>query len=367
MPLIVMADVLPFERVTETGAVLVPSGDPPKETLAGLAVTTPLVPRPERTTVCGLLLSESLKFRTAVRVPVAVGPKRMFAVQLVAAASDAPQVVLKTVKSPGLAPLKLMLPTLIAAAFPFVSVTVFWPLLVPTATAAHDRLEGEAALAPVDDPTPESETTCGLLVAESTKPRLAMRVPAPLGLNTMLAVQVPEMARVAPQFVLEIAKSDAFAPVTEMLLIVMDAPAAFVRVTDCDGLLAPTEVDGNVRLAGDADAVDVGTTPAPESETTCGLLVAESTKPRLAVRVPAALGLNMMLAVQVPEMARLAPQVVLEIAKSDAFAPVTAMLLMVMEAPAPFVRVTDCDGLLAPTDVDGNVRLAGDADAVDVG
>jgi hypothetical protein len=44
------------------------------------------------------------------------------------------------------------------------------------------------------------------------------------------------------------------------------------------------------RLAGDAVAVVVGTIPTPESATTCGLFVAESTKLRLAVRVPAALG-----------------------------------------------------------------------------
>ena len=181
MPLIVMGDVLPFDKLTETAAELVPSGVPPNEMVDGLAATTPLVPRPERAMVCGLLLSESLKSRTAVRVPVEVGPNIMFAVQLAPAVRVAPHVLLKTVKSPAFVPLKLRLPILIAAAFPFVRVTVFWPLLVPTATAAQLNVAGETALAPPDDPTPESAKTCGLLVAVSTKLRLAVRVPAALG------------------------------------------------------------------------------------------------------------------------------------------------------------------------------------------
>ena len=75
-----------------------------KVRLVGLAATPPL-PMPVSATVCGLLPSESLKLRVAVRVPVAVGPKRILAVQLAPAASAEPHVLLYTEKSPALAPL----------------------------------------------------------------------------------------------------------------------------------------------------------------------------------------------------------------------------------------------------------------------
>ena len=52
----------------------------------------------------------------------------------------------------------------------------------------------------------------------------------------------------------------------------------------------PTDVAAKERLAGEAVAVVEGTTATPESATTCGLFVAESTKVRLAVRVPDAPG-----------------------------------------------------------------------------
>ena len=119
----------------------------PKAMLDGLTATAPLVPKPETDTVCGLLLSESAKFNVAVRVPVAVGPKMMFAVQLAPAARVTPQVLLKTEKSPGLAPLKVMLLMLMADGLEFVSVTTFWPPLDPRTTAAQVTAEGEAVAA----------------------------------------------------------------------------------------------------------------------------------------------------------------------------------------------------------------------------
>lgn len=239
MPLMVMGEVFPFDRVMLCAAVLDPRAALPKETLAGLAVTTPLVPKPDTAMVCGLLLSESVKFKIAVRVPVAVGPKRMFALQLVAGASVAPQVLLKTVKSPGFVPLKVRLPILIAAPFPFVKVTVFWPLLLPIATAAQVRLAGETELAPPDDPEPERGTICGLLVAESTKFRLAVRVPAAAGLKIIVTVQLAETARVPPQVLAETTKSDALAPLMDTLLMEIDELGPFARVTVCGALLVP--------------------------------------------------------------------------------------------------------------------------------
>ena len=69
--------------------------------------------------------SESLKLNVAVREPGAVGPKSRFTVQLADATRLAPQVLLKTEKSPGLAPENVRLLMVIGLAFPFVRVTTF--------------------------------------------------------------------------------------------------------------------------------------------------------------------------------------------------------------------------------------------------
>jgi hypothetical protein len=58
----------------------------------------------------------------------------------------------------------------------------------------------------------------------------ALREPFAVGLNVMLMVQLAPVAKVDPQ-VLVCAKSPAFVPAIEMLLIVILALPAFVRVT----------------------------------------------------------------------------------------------------------------------------------------
>ena|SRR5215472_5469728 len=105
----------------------------------------------------------------------------------------------------------------------------------------------------------------------------------------MLAAQLVETARLVPQVVLEILKSAALTPAMATLLMVMEEPGPFDSVTDCDALPVPTDVAAKERLAGDADAL-AGVAPVPDRVTTWGLFVAESTKLRLAVRVPAAVG-----------------------------------------------------------------------------
>jgi len=81
--------------------------------------------------------------------------------------------------------------------------------------------------------------------------------------------------------------------------------------------------------------------------------VPESVKLRVAVRVPAALGLNTMVALQAELAAKLVPQVLLEIVKSAAFVPETPTLLTVMADERPFVSCAVCDALLVPTAVPG--------------
>jgi hypothetical protein len=120
-----------------------------KVKLVGLLETLPLglVPKPVSVMVCGLLPSESLKFSVALRLPVVVGTKDMFAVQLAEAAREEPQVLLYILKSPGFAPVSVTLEIVIAAAFPLVSVTTFWPPALPTATETQLRVLGETVAA----------------------------------------------------------------------------------------------------------------------------------------------------------------------------------------------------------------------------
>ena len=356
---IVIDVVSPLVSVTDWVGLFAPTAVPGNARLVGLAPTPPL-PRPVSATVCGLLPSESLKLNEAVREPGAVGPKSRFTVQLEDAARLAPQVLLKTEKSPGLAPENVRLLMVIGLAFPFVRVTTFCPLLLPMATAAQLMLVGEAVVFPAAvRPVPASATVCGLLVAVSVNVRVAVRVPAAVGLNTTLAEQLAEAARPEPQFVPETEKSEEFAPLMAMLLMVIDEPAPLVRVTVCGALLEATAVLANERLAGDTDAALELAAPVPESDSDCGLLLAESMKLRIALRVPAALGLNTTLAEQLAAAARLAPHVLAEIAKSAAFVPVIATLFTVMDVPSPFFSVAERDALVDPTAVPAKVRLLG--------
>ena len=144
-----------------------------------------------------------------------------------------------------------------------------------------------------------------------------------------------------------------------MLLMVIDEPAPLVRVTVCGALLEATAVLANERLAGDTDAALELAAPVPESDSDCGLLLAESMKLRIALRVPAAVGLNTTLAEQLAAAARLAPHVLAEIAKSAAFVPVIATLFTVMDVPSPFFSVAERDALVDPTAVPAKVRLLG--------
>ncbi len=284
----------------------------------------------------------------------------MFTVQLLEAASVAPQVLLKIAKSPGLVPPIVRLETVIAVVLPFVSVTTFWPLLFPSATLPQLRLAGETeALPGAGTAIPDRATDCGLFVPESTKASVALRVPFALGLKTMLALQLVEADRLAPHVVDKTAKSAAFTPAIVMLLMEIEVLPASVSETTCAALLDPTVVLVNERLPGFTEALLETATADPESATDWGLLVAPSVKTRVAVRVPPAFGLNTTEAEQLPDAARLVPQVVAETVKSAAFAPAMPTLPIEIGAERPLNKVADCATLAAPTAVVAKVMLEG--------
>ena len=95
--LMVIDELVPLVSVEDCAALIEPTFTDPNERLVGLMLTLPLVPPgayPERATVCGEFVAESVKLRVAVKVPLVVGAKATFAVQLAPAARLLPHVLL---------------------------------------------------------------------------------------------------------------------------------------------------------------------------------------------------------------------------------------------------------------------------------
>jgi len=217
-------------------------------------------------------------------------------------------------------------------------------------------------VAPVEVPVakPLSATICGLLLAPSVKATFALREPATVGRKRIVAVQLAPAARLVPQVLVEIRKSDAFVPPTVMLLIASAEDPLFVSVMTLGPPVCPTATLFQLKLVGLAEAVpEPPLLPVPESETTCGLLATPSVNCRLAVLAPAALGLKVIVTVQLAPDARVPPHVLLEITKSAALVPDTAMLLIVIVAALPFCSVATLVPPLAPTANDPHARLVG--------
>ena len=86
--------------------------------------------------------------------------------------------------------------------------------------------------------------------------------------------------------------------------------------------------------------------PVPVSDTTCGLPVELSLTVSEPVRVPVAVGLNLMLIVQLPPTAREEPQVP---RPPQAKSPVMVSApKLIVELPV-LVKVTNCAELIVPT------------------
>lgn len=88
--------------------------------------------------------------------------------------------------------------------------------------------------------------------------------------------------------------------------------------------------------------------PVPVRFTVCGLPVALSVNTTAAVRVPAALGVNVTLSVHWLEAESEEPQVLVKL-KSPALAPVTWMLENVKVALPTLINVADAAALVVPT------------------
>lgn len=109
--------------------------------------------------------------------------KATVTVQLELAASVLPHVLPVMLKSPGSVPANAMLEMETEPEPPLVNVNVLEAAVDPTVCEPHDRPEGLIVTVAVGAgvPVPESGTVCGLLLAPSTKFRVAVRAPVVVG------------------------------------------------------------------------------------------------------------------------------------------------------------------------------------------
>jgi hypothetical protein len=195
---------------------------------------------------------------------------------------------------------------MLKAAFPvLLRVTLCAVLVVPTFWLLNVRLVTERpAVAAV--PVPVRLTVCGLPAALSEMLTDAVRVPAAVGVNVTLIVQLPPAATELPQVFVS-AKSAVLVPVMLMLVMLKLVLPVLLRVTLCARLVTPTFSLAKVRPEG--DRLTWLERPVPVRLTVCGLPAALSEMLTDAVRVPAAVGVNVTLIVQLPPAATELPQV----------------------------------------------------------
>lgn len=213
-------------------------------------------PVPLKLTVCGLVGSESVMARDAVRAPTAVGLKRTLIVQLPPPARLDPQVVVRE-KSPLFVPVMAMLEMLIAVVARFRRVTLVALLVVPTVRLANAIEVGDKETAV---PVPLRLTVCGLVLALSATVTAALLVPTALGENVTEIVHELPAARLVPQ-VVDRAKSAVFVPVMAMLVMLKVAVPVFLSVTAVPVLVVPSCRVPNETDVG--DKVTAGAVPVP--------------------------------------------------------------------------------------------------------
>ncbi len=185
-------------------------------------------PVPDKPTVWGLPEALSETVSVAARSPLVDGAKMTTMVQLLPAASEAPQ-LLVWVKLPALAPDTVRPVTFNAALPELVSVTDWGTALLPTSWLGKLKLLGER-LAAAAAPVPERLTIWGLPLALSATASEAVAAPAVAGVNMIEIVHwVP--AATEELHVLVWVKSVALAPVKAILVMLRAALPTLFTVT----------------------------------------------------------------------------------------------------------------------------------------
>jgi hypothetical protein len=296
------------------------------------------LPVPVRLAVCGLFRALSLTLNVPVSVPTTVGVNTTLMVQLLAAFTLVPQVVVDTLKSP-----VVEIVTPVSATFCwFLSVNTFAELVDPTLVAEYVAVAGVNAAGTT--PVPVSAAVCGLFEALSETESVPVSVPTTVGVNTTLMVQLLEAFTLVPQVVAETLKS----PVVEIVTPVSATLCWFLSVNTFAALDVPSAVDEYVALAG---ANVAGTVPVPDSVDVCGLFEALSETESVPVSAPITVGVNTTLMVQLLEAFTLVPQVVVETLKS----PVVEIVTPVSATFCWLLSVNTFAALEVPTAVVGNV------------
>ena len=165
-------------------------------------------------------------------------------------------------------------------------------------------------------------------------------------------------ASVVPQVVVSL-KSPGFVPVSEIARELSEAVPVFVTVIAWAGELLPRIV--LAKVSDEVESVTLGAGAAaalPVRATVCGDPVTLSAMLTDAVRVPAAVGLNVTVMAQLAPTARVAAHVVVSL-KSAELAPVIEIAIDVIATAPVFLTVMACVALLLPTVVLAKVSDAG--------
>jgi len=163
-------------------------------------------------------------------------------------------------------------------------------------------------------PLPDSVTLLGLVAALVRNVSAAVRVPIAKGVKVTLTTQLALATRLTPQVLAGMAKSPAFAPVNEILVIVSAADPLFVSVTACVLVVATTTFPKERLPELKVTVGTGGVTPVPESVALSGLVDALVRNVSAADLAPSAVGVKVTLTTQLFPATRLPPQGLLEMA-----------------------------------------------------
>src|SRR5580704_18778339 len=212
-------------------------------------------------------------------------------------------------------------------------------------------------------PVPLNATICGLPVALSAMSNVAARAPFACGVNSTLIVQLAPAANVPvglhPELVFGSGtlKSSASAPLVVNPAKFTAAVLVFITVTLKGALVVVSACEPNAKLLGVTVTVAVPGVPVPVNVTVCGLPVPVSVNVIAPVRVPVAVGLNVIenthggfSSPMLGHCARVAP------AKS----PDVTILLKINGKFPLFDTVTVCAALVVPTAWLPNVNEVGE-------
>ena len=213
------------------------------------------------------------------------------------------------------------------------------------------------AAKPKSEPVPERATLWGCPGAASLIVNNPLKLPLELGAKVTVRVQLAPAAKLVPQ-VLVSAKAEGDG-VKAMLLMVSACSPLLLKVTVCELLVVLAIWVEKVRLPG--DTLTEEPVPVPVSAIVCVLAFTAfvlSVMVMVAVRVPRTVGVKVTLITQLEPGATVKPQALLS-AKSLAFAPLIAVLVIV-RAPVPvFFRVTVSGALATATGCRPKSRLVG--------